>query len=107
MCRIWAGDGRDDALALRAGAVRSGRICQGAAPDETLFRLCHRPRGAALPFGLGTGLGLASVYGIIKSHRGLVTVKSKEGKGTTFDVYLPARKSLDPSTPRTLEPSNP
>jgi two-component system, cell cycle sensor histidine kinase and response regulator CckA len=38
----------------------------------------------------GTGLGLAMVYGIVKDHKGAVTVESQVGKGTTFEVYIPA-----------------
>ena len=37
----------------------------------------------------GTGLGLSIVAGIIKGHKGFITVESVVGKGTTFHVYLP------------------
>lgn len=39
--------------------------------------------------GKGSGIGLSVVHGIIQSHKGYITVKSKEGQGTCFDVYLP------------------
>ena len=38
----------------------------------------------------GTGLGLASAYGIINNHRGIIKVQSEKGEGTTFSIYLPA-----------------
>ena len=41
------------------------------------------------PAGAGTGLGLAMVYGAVRSHGGTIEVSSKEGKGTVFHLYLP------------------
>ena len=41
----------------------------------------------------GTGLGLASAYGIIRNHSGIIMVESEVGRGTTFNIYLPASTS--------------
>jgi two-component system NtrC family sensor kinase len=59
-------------------------------PPEHIPKL-FTPFFTTKPIGRGTGLGLAITYGIVKMHRGQITVQSQVGKGTRFTVILPVR----------------
>ncbi|AZF19941.1 ATP-binding protein [Pseudomonas sp. R3-52-08] len=63
----------------------------GIAPDTV--QKIFDPFFTTKPVGEGTGLGLSLSYGIVKKHRGHISVSSELGKGTTFRVVLPIRQT--------------
>ncbi len=66
-------------------------------PPEVLTQIWE-PFFTTKPEGQGTGLGLSTVRGVINNHHGFVTIDTAVGRGTTFQVYLPAAGHGDDTT---------
>ncbi|HBD93344.1 MAG: hypothetical protein A2015_10490 [Spirochaetes bacterium GWF1_31_7] len=61
----------------------------GLGISESVQKNIFEPFYTTKDIGKGTGLGLSVVYGIVKQHEGWINVRSKQGEGTTFNIYLP------------------
>jgi len=75
----------------------------GVGMDDKTKERIFEPFFTTKEMGRGTGLGLASTYGIIKGHGGFIDVESQPGKGATFSIYLPSSAKKVPKSHRGLE----
>ena len=75
--------------------IRLSVADQGHGIDKNVLPRIFEPFFTTKDLGKGTGLGLAMVYGIVKSHKGFITVSSSTSEGTIFFVYLPITDCIE------------
>jgi PAS domain S-box-containing protein len=76
----------------------------GQGMDRATMNQAFEPFFTTKPVGEGTGLGLSTVYGIVKQSEGYVWAHSEPGQGTTFEIYLPAEQAGLPAATEPLAP---
>lgn len=84
--------------------VRLSVADTGSGMDIDIINHLFEPFFTTKDVGKGSGLGLATVHGMVNQHQGWVEVESKIGKGATFDVYLPVTGQTPEKAPAPAEP---
>jgi PAS domain S-box-containing protein len=100
--RIETGDAEiDDSCSARYPGSIPGHYTilsvsdNGCGMDEETLEKIFEPFFTTKEFGKGTGMGLATVYGIVKQNNGFIGVESKPGEGSSFKIFLPVFEGKD------------